>query len=51
MKLSFNAAYLQDVLDVLAGDVQLHMSQANSSVLVNQLNDTQLNMSSIPMRI
>lgn len=51
IELSFNAAYLQDVLDVLAGDVQLHMSQANSSVLVNQLNDTQHQYVIMPMRI
>ena len=51
IELSFNAAYLQDVLDVLVGDVQLHMSQANSSVLVNQLNDAQHQYVIMPMRI
>lgn len=51
IELSFNAAYLQDVLDVLAGEVQLNMSQANSSVLVNQLNDTQHQYVIMPMRI
>ena len=51
IELSFNAAYLQDVLDVLGGDVQLHMSQANSSVLVNQLNDSQHQYVIMPMRI
>ena len=39
MELSFNAAYLQDVLGVVRGDVRMHMSQSNTSVLVNQLGD------------
>ncbi|WP_019672124.1 DNA polymerase III subunit beta [Psychrobacter lutiphocae] len=51
IELSFNAAYLQDVLDVLGGDVQLNMSQANSSVLVNQHNDSQHQYVIMPMRI
>lgn len=51
IELSFNAAYLQDVLDVLNGDVQIHMSQANSSVLVNQLNDVLHQYVIMPMRI
>ncbi|WP_227428885.1 DNA polymerase III subunit beta [Psychrobacter sp. I-STPA6b] len=51
IELSFNAAYLQDVLDVLQGDVQLHMSQSNASVLVNQLNDSQHQYVIMPMRI
>lgn len=51
IELSFNAAYLQDVLDVLQGDVQLHMSQANASVLVNQLNDSQNQYVIMPMQI
>ena len=51
IELSFNAAYLQDVLDVLQGDVQLHMSQSNASVLVNQVNDSQHQYVIMPMRI
>ena len=51
IELSFNAAYLQDVLDVLNGDVQLHMSQSNASVLVNQVNDSQHQYVIMPMRI
>lgn len=51
IELSFNAAYLQDVLDVLQGDVQLHMSQANASVLVNQLGDELHQYVIMPMRI
>ncbi len=51
IELSFNVAYLQDVLDVLSGDVQLHMSHANGSVLVNQLNDSQHQYVIMPMRI
>lgn len=51
LEISFNGAYLQDVLDVLDGDVQLNMGQANSSVLVNQVNDTQHQYVIMPMRI
>lgn len=51
MELSFNAAYLQDVLDVIQGDVQMHMSQSNASVLVNQLNDELHQYVIMPMRI
>jgi DNA polymerase-3 subunit beta len=51
MELSFNAAYLQDVLGVVQGDVQLHMSQSNASVLVNQLNDEFHQYVIMPMRI
>lgn len=51
IELSFNAAYLQDVLDVVQGDVQLHMSQANASVLVNQLGDELHQYVIMPMRI
>lgn len=51
IELSFNAAYLQDVLDVLQGEVQVHMSQANASVLVNQLGDELHQYVIMPMRI
>ncbi len=51
MELSFNAAYLQDVLSVIQGDVQMHMSQSNASVLVNQLNDELHQYVIMPMRI
>lgn len=51
MELSFNAAYLQDVLSVTQGDVQMHMSQSNASVLVNQLNDEFHQYVIMPMRI
>ena len=51
IELSFNAAYLQDVLDVVEGDVQLHMSQSNASVLVNQLGDELHQYVIMPMRI
>ena len=51
MELSFNAAYLQDVLGVIQGEVQLHMSQSNASVLVNQLNDEFHQYVIMPMRI
>ena len=51
IELSFNAAYLQDVLDVIQGDVEIHMSQSNASVLVNQLNDDLHQYVIMPMRI
>ena len=51
MELSFNAAYLQDVLGVIQGDLQMHMSQSNASVLVNQLNDDFHQYVIMPMRI
>lgn len=51
IELSFNAAYLQDVLDVVAGDIQLHMSQSNASVLANQLGDELHQYVIMPMRI
>jgi DNA polymerase-3 subunit beta len=51
MELSFNAAYLQDVLGVVQGDVQMHMSQSNASVLVNQLGDEFHQYVIMPMRI
>ncbi|WP_367111129.1 DNA polymerase III subunit beta [uncultured Psychrobacter sp.] len=51
MELSFNAAYLQDVLSVIQGDVQMHMSQSNASVLVNQLGDELHQYVIMPMRI
>ncbi|HCI31650.1 MAG TPA: DNA polymerase III subunit beta, partial [Psychrobacter sp.] len=47
----FNAAYLQDVLSVIQGDLQMHMSQSNASVLVNQLNDEFHQYVIMPMRI
>lgn len=51
MELSFNAAYLQDVLSVTQGDIQMHMSQSNASVLVNQLGDELHQYVIMPMRI
>ncbi|WP_230657058.1 DNA polymerase III subunit beta [Psychrobacter sp. I-STPA10] len=37
--------------DVLQGDVQLHMSQSNASVLINQVHDSQHQYVIMPMRI
>jgi len=51
LEISFNVAYLLDVLNVLQGDIEFHMSQANSSVLVHQLNDSQHEYVIMPMRI
>lgn len=51
IELSFNAAYMQDVLGVLHGDVRLNMSQANASVLVNQGDDANHQYVIMPMRI
>lgn len=51
IELSFNAAYLQDVLSVISGDVQLQMSQSNASVLVNQFGDELHQFVIMPMRL
>lgn len=51
LEISFNVAYLLDVLDVLMGDVELNMTQANGSVLIKQLGDVQHEYVIMPMRI
>lgn len=51
IELSFNAQYMQDVLDVLQADIRLQMSQANTSVLVNQHGDELHQYVIMPMRI
>lgn len=51
IELSFNAAYLQDVLDVLQGDVKIQMNQPNTSVLIHQLGDELHQYVIMPMRI
>ncbi|PIE47800.1 MAG: DNA polymerase III subunit beta [Gammaproteobacteria bacterium] len=51
IELSFNAQYLQDVLDVLEGNVVLQMSQANASTLLNQHGDELHQYVVMPMRI
>ncbi len=52
IELSFNAQYMQDMLEVLEGDLVLKMSQANASVLANQHGDESLHQYVImPMRI
>ncbi len=51
MELSFNVAYLQDVLGVMEGDLQMHMGQSNASVRVNQLGDDLHQYVIMPMRL
>ncbi|OBX76564.1 DNA polymerase III subunit beta [Moraxella atlantae] len=51
MEISFNVAYLLDVLNVLQGDIDMHMQQANGSVLIRQVNDSQHDYVIMPMRI
>ena len=51
MELSFNVAYLQDVLGVMEGDLQVHMGQSNASVRVNQLGDDLHQYVIMPMRL
>lgn len=51
LEISFNVAYLLDVLSVINGDVQFNMSQANASVLLQQLNDVKHEFVVMPMRI
>lgn len=51
LEISFNVAYLLDVLNVLGGEVELNMTQANGSVLIKQLGDAQHEYVIMPMRI
>lgn len=51
LEISFNVAYLLDVLNVLQGDIQFSMSQANASVLLQQVNDVKHEFVVMPMRI
>ncbi|MBR7513691.1 hypothetical protein KC219_26370, partial [Mycobacterium tuberculosis] len=51
LEISFNVAYLLDVLNVLQGEIDFNMSQANASVLVQQVNDSKHEFVVIPMRI
>lgn len=51
LEISFNVAYLLDVLGVIYGDIQFNMSQANASVLLQQVNDSQHEYVVMPMRI
>ena len=51
LEISFNVAYLLDVLNVLQGEIDFHMSQANASVLVQQVNDSKHEFVVMPMRI
>lgn len=51
LEISFNVAYLLDVLNVLQGDIVFNMSEANASVLLKQHNDVQHEYVVMPMRI
>ncbi len=51
IELSFNAQYMQDVLEVMEGDMVLSMSQANASVLANQHGDELHQYVIMPMRV
>ena len=51
LEISFNVAYLLDVLNVLQGEIDFNMSQANASVLVQQVNDSKHEFVVMPMRI
>lgn len=51
LEISFNVAYLLDVLNVLQGDIDMHLQQANGSVLIRQVNDSQHDYVIMPMRI
>lgn len=51
LEISFNVSYLLDILGKLQGDVQFHMSQANGSVLVRQMNDSFHDFVIMPIRI
>lgn len=51
IELSFNAQYMQDVLEVMEGYVVLSMSQANASVLAHQHGDELHQYVIMPMRV
>lgn len=51
LEISFNVAYLLDVLNVVQGDIQFNMGQANGSVLLQQVNDALHEFVVMPMRI
>ncbi len=51
IELSFNAQYMQDMLEALEGDLVLNMSQANASVLAHQHGDELHQYVIMPMRI
>lgn len=51
IELSFNASYLLDVVNVLPNIVRINMTEANSSVLVNDAEDANHQYVIMPMRI
>lgn len=51
LEISFNVSYLLDVLNKLQGNVEFHMSQANGSVLVRQINDNFHDFVVMPIRL
>lgn len=51
LEISFNVSYLLDVLNKLQGNVEFHMSQANGSVLVRQINDSFHDFVVMPIRL
>lgn len=51
LEIHFNVGYLLDVLNVLQGEIQFKMSHANSSVLIQQANDTQHEFIVMPIRV
>ncbi|ELA09214.1 DNA polymerase III subunit beta [Moraxella macacae 0408225] len=51
LEISFNVAYLLDVLNTLGGDIELHMGHANGSVLIRQVGDDLHEFVVMPMRL
>ncbi|WP_394261931.1 DNA polymerase III subunit beta [Moraxella boevrei] len=51
LEISFNVAYLLDVLNAVNGDVEFRMGQANGSVLLRQVGDSLHEFVVMPMRI
>lgn len=51
LEISFNVAYLLDVLGVTQGEVEFNLGQANGSVLLRQVNDSLHEYVVMPMRI
>lgn len=51
LEISFNVAYLLDVLSVTQGEIEFNLGQANGSVLLRQVNDSLHEFVVMPMRI
>lgn len=51
LEISFSAAYLQDAIGVLQGNIELHMEQATTAILLKQAGDALNKYVIMPVRI